>query len=411
MSTGRICIVSPGHLASNPRLVKEADALHEAGYAVRVVAGDTTPSVRPLDRTILARAPWSVVSVGVAGRAHYLAKRLRQEVARSASKLRVGGISELILTQSPLTQSLAKAAVAERADLYIGHYLAGLAAAALAARHHNAKLGFDAEDDHVGELIADRPNRIEISIRKRIESHFLPQCDYLTAASPGIAAAYRNRYGVIMTPILNVFPLAHAPDAARANRTNNSNGAISVYWFSQTIGPGRGLENFIEAMGKIRGLVTLSIRGNDLLSYSEHLKTHAARNGVANYVRFLPSAPPDEMVRLAALHDVGLALELDTPPSRAIGLTNKIFVYLLAGIPTLLSNTPAQQELAAKLGPAAQVTSLLDSGAVAAVCRNWATDRAALAVAKAEAWRLGQTRFNWDLEKSRLLRTVRETLH
>jgi hypothetical protein len=51
----RICLVSPSH--SNPRLVKEADALHEAGYAVRVVAGDATPGVWPLDAVILARAP------------------------------------------------------------------------------------------------------------------------------------------------------------------------------------------------------------------------------------------------------------------------------------------------------------------------------------------------------------------
>ena len=52
MKVERICLVSPGHLSSNPRLVKEADALHEAGYAVRVVAGDVTPSVRHLDNTI-----------------------------------------------------------------------------------------------------------------------------------------------------------------------------------------------------------------------------------------------------------------------------------------------------------------------------------------------------------------------
>ena len=55
MKAKRICLVSPQHLASNPRLVKEADALHEAGIAVRVIAGDATPGVRPLDETILAQ--------------------------------------------------------------------------------------------------------------------------------------------------------------------------------------------------------------------------------------------------------------------------------------------------------------------------------------------------------------------
>ena len=63
MTAKRVCLISPGHLASNPRLVKEADALYEAGFAVKVIAGDTSPSVRPLDDTIRRRAPWPVTTV------------------------------------------------------------------------------------------------------------------------------------------------------------------------------------------------------------------------------------------------------------------------------------------------------------------------------------------------------------
>jgi len=51
-----ICLLTPGHVASTPRLVKEADALVDAGYRVHVVAGrhferptrsTTTSLVRP----------------------------------------------------------------------------------------------------------------------------------------------------------------------------------------------------------------------------------------------------------------------------------------------------------------------------------------------------------------------------
>jgi glycosyltransferase involved in cell wall biosynthesis len=406
MSAKRICLVSPGHLASNPRLVKEADALHDAGYVLKVVAGDTTPSVRPLDATILARAPWSVAKVNLGAYPHYIAKRLRQELARKAFRWKLGATRIAPWALSPLTQNLAKAAVAERADLYIGHGLAALPAAAWAARYHGAKLGFDAEDDHVGELVADPVNQTEIAIRQRIEARFLPQCHHLTAASPGIAKAYRDRYGVNMTPILNVFPLSHAPSTVATYRPNND-GVLSVYWFSQTVGPGRGLEQFIEAMGKTRRRITLSIRGSDLFGYSMHLKAYAASVGVVDSVHFLPSAAPEEMVRLAALHDVGLALELKTPPNHAIALSNKIFTYLLAGIPVLLSDTPAQRELAPELGPAARVSSLTDASALARTLDTW--DAKTLAAAKSEAWRLGQTRFNWDLEKALLLRAIKET--
>src|SRR5205823_6608835 len=134
--------------------------------------------------------------------------------------------------------------------------------------------------------------------------------------------------------------------------------ALSLYWFSQTVGPGRGLEPFIEAMGKVRAQVKLSIRGSDFLGYSARLKAIATEAGVADRVHFLPSAPPNEMARLAAQHDVGLASELTVPPNHAIALSNKIFIYLLAGIPILLSDTPAQRELARELGSAARLVDL-----------------------------------------------------
>src|SRR5262249_36659143 len=143
-------------------------------------------------------------------------------------------------------------------------------------------------------------------------------------------------------------------------------GALSIYWFSQTIGPGRGLEQVITAMGRARKPIKLAIRGSDFLGYSAVLRALAAKAGVADAVSFLPPGPPDEMARFAAEHDVGLACEIGSPPNRAISLTNKIFVYLLAGIPVLLSDTPAQRALSGELSVAAQLIDIADPDASAA---------------------------------------------
>jgi glycosyltransferase involved in cell wall biosynthesis len=309
-----------------------------------------------------------------------------------------------------LTGNLARAAAAEPADLYVAHCLAALPAAAWAARRHAAKLGFDAEDDHVGELEDTPENRPEIEVRRRIEAHYLPSCHHLTAASPGIARAYGDRYGVEMTPILNVFPLAHAP-RVDFGESRNSCGRLSVYWFSQTIGPGRGLETFVKVMGKLRSNILLSVRGNDFLGYSNCLKKLAVEAGVIDSIQFLPSGPPDEMAQLAAGHDIGLALELGTPPNRAISLTNKIFTYLLAGIPVLLSDTPAQRELATHLGEAARVVDLSTMDTVLKPLNNWLMNPGSLMIAKHEALRLSRERFNWDKEKKCFLQSIERTLN
>jgi glycosyltransferase involved in cell wall biosynthesis len=410
MKGKRVCLVSPGHLASNPRLVKEADALHEAGYVVRVVAGDVTPSARPLDNTISAKAPWPVVKVALGPRPIYLGRRIRQELARKMIAIGDGGLPRVIWAHSPITQKLARAAAAQPADLYIGHYIAALPAAASAARQHGARLGFDAEDDHVGELIDGPKTRLEIDLRQRIEGHFLAQCQHRTAASPDIAAAYHRRYGISMMPILNVFPLSSAPRVPYFGRSCKNNSTLSIYWFSQTIGPGRGLEQILVAMTRMRSHARLSVRGSDSVGYSTRLKAIAAELNVKDKLEFLPSAPPDEMVRLAAQYDVGLASEIGTPPSRAVCLTNKIFTYLLAGIPVLLSDTPAQRRIAQQLGAAAWLTEIDNPEKIAQVLDHLAMNDAALSDAKREAWSQGQTRFNWDKEKQGFLQSIEQTL-
>ena len=79
----------------------------------------------------------------------------------------------------------------------------------------------------------------------------------------------------------------------------------------------------------------------------------------------MPSAQPDEneMVRLGAQHDVGLALELSTPPNQPINLiarghlTNKIFTYLLAGI-VVLGSIPWRSDRLLCTGQAAWLIDL-----------------------------------------------------
>lgn len=134
LSSRRICLVSPGHVASNPRLVKEADALHRAGYQVRVVAGDYMEAVRPLDRTILSQAPWRWTQVGLGSRLAYRLRRIRQELAKQLAKIDMLSLPVVTWAHSPVSFQLAKAATAEPADLYIAHCLAALPAAAIALK-------------------------------------------------------------------------------------------------------------------------------------------------------------------------------------------------------------------------------------------------------------------------------------
>lgn len=403
-----ICLVSTGNLASNPRLIKEADALHGAGYRVTVIACDYTASFREFDDEIERAVPWKTVRVQ-----RPPAERLSGLAARMAGRLIDAlGIDVPVEVAArayggPMS-SLRAAAVAEPADLYIAHYVPALPAAAAAAGRHGALLGYDAEDFHSGEGQGGPAEDFRMEMVQRIEETFLPSCRHLTAASPLIAREYAARYGVVEpVSVLNVFPLAMAP--ATAQPATAPDGTLRAYWFSQTIGLDRGLQPFIHAMARAEARVTLDVRGSNRWGHGDALLALARDLGVADRVRILGMEAPGEMVRLAAHYDLGLSLEAGVTQSRRLCLTNKIFTYLLAGVPVMMSDTPAQLDLGAQLAAAGSMVSLADPLAIATSLDRLARPEA-LAQAKQKAWRLGRERYNWEYERQFLLQSVARSL-
>lgn len=397
-----VCIVSPGNLASSPRLLKEADALHGAGYDVTAVVCDITEALRDADDEIAAMVPWKTLRVP-----RPASDGVVRRVARPMARVALATCKAMppvlaALAYGGPVMALRRKACEVRADLYIAHYIAALPAAAAAAKRNGALLGFDAEDFHSGEGTGAPGDDFRMDMVRIVERAALPACSHLTAAAPLIADAYAARYGIAPpATLLNVFPLSMAPAARPPHR----NGRLSTYWFSQTIGPDRGLQAFIRGMARARAMVTLDIRGSNRWGHGNALLALAKSLGLEGRVRLLPMAPPRDMVRLAADYDLGLSLETDVSENRRLCLTNKIFTYLLAGVPIVASDTPAQRKLAPDLGDAVRLISLADPMNIANALDELAAGPV-LEAASATAWRLGRERYNWDCEQEVLLQSV-----
>ncbi|HZF72009.1 MAG TPA: polysaccharide deacetylase family protein, partial [Gemmatimonadaceae bacterium] len=278
----RICLLTSEHLSMNPRLVKEADALSAAGYDVRVVSCQWMDWQQREDARLLETRHWRNQTIDFSPRRAprlFWYSRVRHYGARRfvAPALRIDGVIQRAIGR--VVPEMVRLAASESADLFVGHNIAALPAAVLAARVRGVPTAFDAEDFHSGMWVRENGPSLADSLAERVERRFLPQCAYVTAASPGIAEAYALRYGIpLPATILNVFPMADRPGKFRPH---DANAPLTLYWFSQVIGARRGLEEIIRGMALTGSKnIQLHLRGQWQPGYRDKLNQLAREAGL-----------------------------------------------------------------------------------------------------------------------------------
>ena len=76
----------------------------------------------------------------------------------------------------------------------------------------------------------------------------------------------------------------------------------------------------------------------------------------------------------------------------------------------VMSDIEAHRRIAPAMGQAARLYPVDDPVGLARALETLLGDAAVLATARAEAWKLGQVRFNWDIEKRHFLNCVNSAL-
>ena len=403
-------MMTAGALSTCPRMVKAADAL-AAEYDVRIVSADyggwpheadaTLDATRRWARTVVAcdrrQSSWTYVASGVR-------HRFFQQVTRAIGPDRAPSAA-IERAYSRLHPELVQAALEKPCDFVYGGTNGALAAVAEAAAAAGIPYAVDLEDYHRGEH--GPAGRLFNAMAARIETGALAGAAFVTTSSRAIADAYHQDIGVSAAVLHNTFPLTSPPPFSTPR-----SGTLRLYWFSQTIGPGRGLEDAIAAAGRASLTGSLDLRGVPVAGYLDALQALGRSQAPGLTIRALPPAPPDQMVEVARGYDVGLALEQTDVPNRALCLTNKAFTYILAGLAVAMTDTPGQHPLGVALGAGAALVPPGSPDALATSFACWRDDPRRLDCAKRAAWRAAVERWNWDhpLERDTLLDLVRRSV-
>ncbi len=148
------------------------------------------------------------------------------------------------------------------------------------------------------------------------------------------------------TCVYNVFPFAERCTLDGEWRDRVDRQRPSLHWFSQTIGPGRGLEMLCDALSRIASPFELHLRGRCQADYEAALRQRL-RPEQREQLIIHATVPNGELLSRIAEHDIGLALESCDYPSRDLTVSNKLFQYLQGGLALIATQTQGQAEVVA----------------------------------------------------------------
>jgi glycosyltransferase involved in cell wall biosynthesis len=182
---------------------------------------------------------------------------------------------------------------------------------------------------------------------KWLERTILPRLSNLITVNRSIADTYKKWYDVDMNVHRNL-PMrkAEVSNVARSDFGLPADKKIIVLQ-GAGINVDRGAEEAVQAMQYLDDHLLLIIGSGDVI---DRLKSIVSELSLEPRVRILGRMPYDEMMKYTACADLGLSLDKDTSLNYRYSLPNKLFDYIQAGTPVLVSDLPELAKVVAENG-------------------------------------------------------------
>lgn len=408
----KICILTQSHLCRNPRVVKESIALAAAGYEVVILTTFTYPDLLAEDLKLIEQSGATLKGIinmipGQAPGWYRLKERLVRRLAGEA--IARFGWENVYALGYDYRKNLA-AAVREQADLYICHQEISTVIGCKLIRK-GFRVAFDLEDWYSHDLLPEANRSRPVGLLGKYEKIALQKGALAYTTSRAMADALGTFAGTHPPKVLlNVFPFADRENLDHLIKDRVDRSMPSIHWYSQTIGPGRGLEFLIEALAEVTIPVELHLRGNLYRNFRDELFARFP-SGKGHRLFTHSLVTHRELLSRIAEHDIGLATEEYTPDSRNLTITNKILQYLQGGIAVVASDTLGQREVAREAPDAVTLFRNQDRENLTDLLNELLGDPERIGRAKKAAVTAAREIFCWEHQSPMLVGWIAEILN
>lgn len=226
----------------------------------------------------------------------------------------------------------------KKKDILLANDLDTLLANFLVSRLQRKPLVFDSH-----ELFSEVPELVGKPLTKAfwrfLEARIIPRIRHAYTVSDSIAKYYQDTYGVRFAVIRNV-PTLVQDQSTKCPLELPKNKNVILY--QGAINIGRGLELMIEAMTHLNQVLLVLVGEGDI---SNELKDRVKSLALQDKVLFYNKLRPNVLKLLSPQADIGISLEEDMGLNYRYALPNKLFDYIHAKIPVVVSDLPEMKQL------------------------------------------------------------------
>lgn len=368
-----ICMLVTSDLTRDPRVQKEANTAHEGGYKIVVLCRECEGEVMPyrVDALDIERPE----------------RRIQKYIERIRFNL-----------------SLINKVRKYKPKLIHANDLDTLPGGFIAAKLTGAKLLFDGHElySSVGRDVGKLGQQLLFVLEKLL----VRQADAVVTVSDNLADAMAVDMGIEKPyVVLNAVPYVDTSGMTPKEWTKQFGGKKIVLWHGKYV-KNRSLHEAIMAAKYLPDDVALVFRGYGPLE--DELRQFVKEQGLTEKVHFVPPVAMFDLVEYAVGADIGLFPCDPTLLSIQYAAPNKIFEYIMAGLPCVATDTAEVRRILSKysLGETFRPNDSEDMANVIVEMLSKGEELEKIKVRSLKAAR----DYSWDLEGEKLMNIYGELL-
>jgi alpha-maltose-1-phosphate synthase len=287
----------------------------------------------------------------------------------------------------------------QRWDIIHCHDLNTLQAGVKLAQEFQMKVIYDSH-----ELFNEMTgrNKLDRWYGYKLEKRLLQYVDHLIVVNPFIVEVFKDKYQSLpKTTVIQNIPIYRKEVLSEIENNYfrikyglNKKDFLLIY--QGGLDPYRGLEEILLAMKYLPNHFKLVLLGNGRIK--KELQDLVQQENLSNRVFFHDTVPSNKILSYTKEADVGLVMYKNISQNNYFSTPNKIFEYLLAGIPTVASNHPGKSYIVRndQTGICTDETPVKIAEAVMQIYKNYDFYK--------ENCLKSRTKYSWDYEKKKLVR-------